>query len=247
MMNCCTDDKNAIKIAVCDDEQACIDDVCSLLKKYFPEDAAYAVSCYSSGEELIKAMEVQPADILFMDIELAKLNGIDTVRQIKKIYRGCIVFFVTAHTSYITEIFRLGSFQFLKKPINEEDFAKDIKRAVQLYRRIHSKLEVRTEGAVRHVSIGDIVYIEVYRKQVKLVLRDGEIEHYGNISAYEKRLSGYGFAKSHKSFLVNLRCVGGVEGDEIIMSDGAGRIPLSRSFRQSFITELTKSNAGKLL
>ena len=246
-MNDCTDDKNAIRVAVCDDEQACIDKVCSLITKYFPADAVCEVECYRSGEELLTAFRKQPADILFMDIELAKLNGIDAVRLIRKMRCNCIVFFVTAHSRYITEMFRLGSFQFLKKPIDEQDFAKDIKRAVNLYRHNHCKIEIKTEGAIRHVAIGDVIFIEVYRKQVKIFMRDGEIEHYGNITEYEKRLSGYGFAKSHKSFLVNLRYVSAVEGDDVMTSDGEHKIPLSRGFRQSFLTELNRYNAGKLI
>ena len=182
-----------------------------------------------------------------MDIELAQLNGIDAVRKLKKMRRGGIVFFVTAHTSYITDMFRLGSFQFLKKPIDEDDFAKDIRRAVQLYRRNHSKIEVKTDGAVRHVAIGDVVCIEVYRKQIKIYMRDGEITHYGSISDYEKRLSDYGFARCHKSFLVNLRCVSGVEGDFIVTSDAVRKIPLSRTYRAQFMSLLNRYNAGKLI
>ncbi len=246
-MNDCTDDKSVIRVAVCDDEQVCIDNVCSLLEKYFPENFACDVACYRSGEEFLHAAETHPADIIFMDIELAQLNGIETIRQLRKMRHGSIVFFVTGHTSYITEIFRLGSFQFLRKPINEEDFAKDIKRAVQLYRRNHYKLEVKTEGEVRHIAVGDIIFIEVYRKQVKIVTRDGELSHYGNISSYEKRLSGFGFVKSHKSFLVNLKYVAAVDAENIRLSCGDKVVPVSRSYRHEFMSELNRYNAGKLI
>lgn len=246
-MNEFTEDKNTIRIAVCDDEQACIDDVCFLIAKYFPEGTAHEVSCCMSGEELLEQAKDRPFDILFMDIELAQLNGIETVRKLRKMHRVGIVFFVTAHSSYITEMFRLGSFQFLKKPIDEDDFAKDIRRAVQLYRRNHSKIEVRTDGAVRHVAIGDVVCIEVYRKQIKIYMRDGEITHYGSISDYERRLAGYGFARSHKSFLVNLRYVSGVEGDFVITSEAERKIPLSRTYRAQFMSELNRYNAGKFI
>ena len=73
---------------------------------------------FFDAEKLLNFTE--KPDILFLDIEMNGINGIETGKIIKQKNPNCIIFFVTSHNNYITDIFRLDSFQFLQKPINHE-------------------------------------------------------------------------------------------------------------------------------
>lgn len=235
-----------IRIAVCDDEQPCLDELCALLQKHFPAEHPYALQTYRSAEELLCAAAEAPPDIVFMDVELPDLSGVETVARLKE-SADPIVFFVTAHNTYIQDIFRLHSFQFLPKPVDEEDFRLDLARAVRQYVRDHTRLEVRAGGAVHRLSVGDVRCIEVNRKEVRLHTAGGVLSHYGSIAAYEQKLADHPFAKPHKSYLVNLRHVSAIGADFVLLDGMAERVPLSRKFRAGFLRAFNRYGAGERL
>lgn len=236
-----------IKIAICDDEQRCIDDIKVLLEKHFPKALPFAVREYRSGEQFLKDMKDRPADIIFMDIELTDITGIDAISALKGADINPIVFFVTSHSTYIQEIFRLQSFQFLPKPIDENDFAKDIVRAANEYVRGHRKLEIKAGGIVKEIAVNDIRCIEVNRKEIKIHTAGEVLSHYGNIAFYENKLKGYPFAKPHKSYLVSLAHIAEIGGDSILLDGMTERVPLTRKFRQDFLRSFNKYVSGERL
>lgn len=236
-----------INIAICDDEQSCIDDIKVLLQKYFPKELTYFVREYRSGKQFLEHIKGCPPDIIFMDIELSDITGIEAVSVLKQTDENAIVFFVTSHSTYIQEIFRLHSFQFLPKPINEDDFAKDIVRAANEYVRGHSRLGIKVDGVVREIAVNDIRCIEVNRKEVKIHIYKAALSHYGNIAFYEKKLEGYPFAKPHKSYIVNLAHVSEIGADYVVLDGMAERVPLTRNFRADFLHAFNKYVAGEWL
>ena len=231
-----------IKIAICDDEQVCIDNIKMLLEKYFPKEFSYSLKTYVSGEELLQDVQVNYADIIFMDIELSnetsQLTGLTAIKRLKELNYSPIIFFVTSYPNYVQEMFRLYVFQFLPKPINDEDFKKDINRAVKQYIYEHQMIEVKAHGVVSQIPINSIKYIEVNQKEVKLHTKNEVISHYGNIQSYVNKLKGYSFAQSHKSFLVNLRYISGITRSNNIVLEGVKEeIPLSRGFHKPFLSQ----------
>ena len=123
----------------------------------------------------------------------------------------------------------------MPKPIKEEDFKKDIRRAVNQYVDEHKMIEVKSNGSIIQLSISSIKYIEVNQKEIKIHTISGIIVHYGNIQSYENKLTGYSFAKPHKSFLVNLRYVSKITYNFIKLIDEEEEVPLSRSYRTDFL------------
>lgn len=236
-----------IQIAICDDEQSCIDEIEALLEKHFPKTLPFAVRAYSSGERFLEELRGRPAEIIFMDIELAGITGIEAIAKLQEEGARPIVFFVTSHSTYIQEIFRLHSFQFLPKPINENDFAKDIVRAADEYVRGHRRLEIKAGGIVKEIAVNDIRCIEVNRKEIKIHTAGEVLSHYGNIAFYENKLKGYPFAKPHKSYLVSLAHIAEIGGDYVLLDGMAERVPLTRKFRQDFLRAFNKYVSGERL
>lgn len=236
-----------MKIVICDDERLWIEKLTSLLKKYLPREINYSISDFTSGEECLKMLMQSPADLLFMDIEMDGLSGIDIVRKYKSVFTESIVFFVTSHTTYFTDLFRLGSFQCLLKPIDENDFKTDLLRAVELYKLKHTKIEVKADGIARAIELGDILFIEVYKKCIRIRLNGGELTHSGNITYYENKLAGCGFIKTHKSFLVNLNHIRAVTADSVVLDIDDITLPLSRNYRDCVKQAFAKKNFGECL
>lgn len=236
-----------INISICDDDKNITDEIHNLIKKHFPKNIDYQVSIYYSGEELIEKSNDTQIDILFIDIEMGEISGIQTVKYLREYNSNCIVFFVTSYNNYITDLFRLQSFQFLQKPINEKDFVIDLNRAIEEYNKNHSFIEIKHNNTIKKVQIGEILYIEVYQKEIKIKTFDDVIYHRGKIIDYEQKLSSYHFAKSHKSFIINLKYIVEIKQNSVMLKSLSHSIPLGRKYRNLIINEYNKYNMGKCI
>lgn len=230
-----------IQILICDDEQVYIDEIEKNIKEFFPVGEEYSIDKENSGEGALSLLSGgYIPDIVFMDIEMDGVNGLDAVKEIKQTKPQCIVFFVTSHSNYIADIFRLGTFQFLQKPINVKDFEIDLNRAVQAYRNNHMKIEIKSKNEIREIEYAEIRYIEVFRHNIKVHLKGEALEQRGRISDFEKLLIGRGFVKTHKSFLVNMLYIRKITNESVILDGEEFAIPLSRNCRSSFFEEWSR-------
>ena len=236
-----------ISIAICDDEKCYVDELINLIRDNTPDNIQYNLYSFYSGEELVKAIEKDTIDILFLDIEMKEINGIEIGKIIKQNNPNCIIFFVTSHNNYITDIFRLDSFQFLQKPINKEDFKYDYDRAITKYKNDHIYLEVKVNGRTRNILLGEIKFIEVASREIKIHLKNEVVIHNGKFSLYEEKLKAFNFSKTHKSYLVNLTQIEAIENDRVYLRGIGDYIPISRNYKNDFLNEYHKYKIGRCL
>ena len=223
-----------MRFIICDDEQQCVDKIDLLLKKYIGNEI-YSVSYFTTGQELLEYSKNNSIDVAFLDIELKDSNGIEIAKQIKLTQDNCIFFFITNYISYIPEAFRLGSFQFLKKPISETDFKYDLERAICVHHSTHQKVMINSNKIKKDLRIDDIIYIEVYLKKITIHLKTGELSHSGNLNYYENKLKNYGFFKCHESFLVNLKYIEEFYGGYLKVTNKSENIPIGRKYKHTFL------------
>lgn len=236
-----------LNIAICDDEECYLNELSILINENTLSDVQYTLNTYKSGEELLKGIEKDKVDILFLDIEMNGINGIETGKIIKQNNPNCIIFFVTSHNNYITDIFRLDSFQFLQKPINKEDFKYDYDRAITKYKNDHIYLEVKVNGRTRNILLGEIKFIEVTSREIKIHLKNEVVIHNGKFSLYEEKLKAFNFSKTHKSYLVNLTQIEAIENDRVYLRGIGDYIPISRNYKNEFLNEYHKYKIGRCL
>lgn len=236
-----------LNIAICDDEECYLNELSILINENTLSDVQYTLNTYKSGEELLKGIEKDKVDILFLDIEMNGINGIETGKIIKQNNPNCIIFFVTSHNNYITDIFRLDSFQFLQKPINKEDFKYDYDRAITKYKNDHIYLEVKVNGRTRNILLGEIKFIEVASREIKIHLKNEVVIHNGKFSLYEEKLKAFNFSKTHKSYLVNLTQIEAIENDRVYLRGIGDYIPISRNYKNDFLNEYHKYKIGRCL
>lgn len=110
-----------INIAICDDNIEHI----NILEKYLFEISSVKIECdiYQSGESLIDAYKnnIERYDVVFLDMEMNELNGIETANLIREFDEHIIIIFVTSHTEYMRESFKCSPFRFLLKPVDVDE------------------------------------------------------------------------------------------------------------------------------
>lgn len=226
-----------IRFAVCDDEKCYVDEILTLIRKNIEPNLMYDIKTFYNGEELIKSLDNNIYDILFLDIEMNEISGLEVAKIIKSKCQNSIIFFITSHSNYVTDVFRLDSFQFLQKPIDYVDFKIDFVRAIKKYKKSHTCLELENNNSITKIMLGDIKYIEVISRKVYIHLINNIVIINGKLNYFEKKLKGFNFSKSNKSYLINLLYVKSLNNNNIEIKDEIVYIPLSRSYKAEFIND----------
>lgn len=206
-----------LSIAVCDDILL----ECTQLAKqirHIAKKAGWEVLLreFYTGEELLKS--TASFDILFLDIKMPGLDGMELARLLRHREETCLLIFVTAVSEYVFEAYDVEAFAYLVKPITEEQLQKVLARGIEKLRRISSEfLLVSSQHVVRKIPLHDIVYIEAMGRILKIrTLRD-TIETYGQIGQMEKRLGDKNFFRCHKGYLIHLKYVDTFDKTQIHM------------------------------
>lgn len=233
-----------MNITICDDEKVCIDVINKLLQPYI-ERENINIYTYMSGEQFFEECDAV-MDIAFLDIEMLDVTGIDIARYLKRMNENTIIFFVTSHMNYVSDTFRVGAFQFLTKPIKQEEFKYDFERAVDKYKSIHKYYTVSWRDKKTYIEFGDILYIEGYNRHLYIRTETHKYECVGSIRKEEKTFIPYGLLKCHQGFIVNINKIRNIECNEIEMINGE-KIHVSRHYRDNIMTAFNLYMAGKLL
>lgn len=180
-------------------------------------------------------------DLIFVDINMPDINGIDFVKSLSKNVK---IVFITAHSEFAYEGFQLDAADYLLKPISFTDFLKSTNKVNERYFQQNSSLPeiqqnrdylfIKSEYRVIRINFKDIKYIESNREYVKIFLDGSEpITTLMSIKKLEETLPGNMFMRVHRSFIVNLDKITVVERNRIIF-DNKVYIPISENYGEKF-------------
>ena len=203
-------------IAVVDDEKVIREDICELIEKQRPESS---VEAFSTGEELL-ASEGR-FDIVFLDIQMDGMNGIEAARSLRKRQEETVLIFITGIKEYVFDALDLYAFQYLLKPLNEKKFVEVLDRAVKEAGRKKEKRGLFIKARNLTLDQTDILYIESRGKKVEIhTARDKEsIEIYASMEELEGQL-GEGFYRCHRAYIVNMAHITEYGSDSILLTNG---------------------------
>lgn len=197
---------------------------------------------FSSGLELLKE-NVTGVDILFLDIEMEKMDGLELARAIRdqggEYQHHPIIIFITGYREYVYQVFDLQAFHYLVKPVKEEKLLEVFERAVTAAE--HDKrqsesafLNIRQGNQMRRFEVRHIVYAEGQNRKVILITQSGACSYYGRLQELEEQLSPL-FFRIHKGYLVNLDYIDGYNRNEVTLKNGEV-LPVSKYRYQNFVT-----------
>ena len=226
-----------IRCCVVDDEPLAAQLIASYVEKTPFMDL---VGVFSSAQDAIKTILDENVDIVFLDIEMPQLNGVEFARVVPA---NCRVVFTTAYDAYALQGYKVNALDYLLKPISYEDFVGAANKALQWYE-LNSQanveidrreyIMVKSEYKLVQVPIKDIVYIEGLKDYVKIYLENEQksIMTLMSMKALEKYLPTSKFLRVHRSFIVNTTKIKVVERNRIVF--GNQYIPVSESYKQAF-------------
>lgn len=212
-----------LRIAVCDDESVVLTEISERITVNMAgRHMNYTVSGFISGEELLMDISEHGIfDLIFLDIELTRINGIVTAGKIREQFPQALMIFISNYSQYYKAAFDVQPFQFLDKPINDQEFNTIFER---VYKRLteHSELLSFYYNRVHYnIHLNEILYFESNKRIVNVVCATRRYVYYGKLDEIEQRLadSSSCFLRIHKSYLVNLDYVEEYRNEKMQMTN----------------------------
>ena len=211
-----------LKIAVCDDEIKLAEIV---KEKIIQLRENSAINLFTSGEELLSYS--LDYEIIFLDIEMPKQNGMQVAKNLwERGYEGQIVF-LTSHSEFIQEAFKVKAYRYLFKPINNEQL-REVITSTEAELAENRVMITVNKDRVESIRMKDIIYLEAARNKTFLVLKNGELECNRPMKEILKMIGLSEFVQIHKSYVVSLQYIKKI-GQKSLQLDGViPELPLSR-------------------
>lgn len=214
-----------IRVAICDDEPSIGSMLERILFEYRKNNVLQLeVDVFESGEELLKSMRLYPEiiyDILFLDIELKEIDGIETGQIIRMQMKNdkTKIIFISGKDDYYREMIDLQPFAFIHKPLQEKEVIEKFGFAVCSVHKLQNWFEYQINHNNYKQDIKDIIYFVSEGRKVKMITVNKSIEFYKKLGDIEKELNEHQFFICHKSYLVNNMHIRQVHAKELVMSN----------------------------
>ncbi|MDR2506023.1 MAG: LytTR family DNA-binding domain-containing protein [Oscillospiraceae bacterium] len=235
-----------MRIAIVEDDSQARERVSAFVRQYFNEnERACDIRQFTDGDELLENYTAD-YDLIFLDIQMARLNGIAAAERIRKLDPDVFIVFITNMEHCAIKGYSVMALDFLLKPINYRVLSQLLTRAERLLREKKRRfLTLPTPKGILHFSVSDVYYIEVESHTLSVVTAQGVHTLRGTISAVEEHLADYPFFRCNNCYLVNLSQVSRIENNTVAV--GGHELAISRPRRKAFMEALTDYIAGSRL
>lgn len=241
-----------IKVLLVDDDQSCIDSLKNYLNSYsFIE----VVGEVNNAQHAVEFLRKNKVDLLFLDIEMENINGLELASHVQSLYAHMMIIFVSGHPGFALESYEVHPVDFLTKPINILRLEKALNRVKEIISvksvQKERKIGMKVAGGMRMINVGDILYIEKQGRKISVVCKSKESFYSSDsMKNLEAIFEDFDFYRSHQSFLVPLRHIKAVYPESytrsytIQLMDHKTEIPLSRNNYQELMELLQKQTHG---
>ncbi len=217
-----------LEIAICDDEPVMQKEISDHFSKYMAkrQDMDYHISSFESGNQLLGSE--QEYDLIFLDIQMEGLDGMETARRLRLQGSCSQLVFVTVLKECVFDAFEVEACDYLIKPLDTRHFRRTLDRAFRSIRlKPEEKLLVKRGNQSQVILLSDSVYCEVQGRKIYIHQKNGEvIDYYDRMENLKSHVDGR-FFQCHRSYLVNLDYVRGCEAGQVLLPEGE-KIPVSR-------------------
>ena len=237
-----------MKITVLEDEKSVSDSIVEFIRRYFREKGIGlpSISVYDNGYDLIEAYSMD-ADVLFMDIQLPDISGIDVARKIREKDKNVIIVFVTNLAQYAIKGYEVNAFDFILKPIDYQGFRMKLERILTELDHFQNNayIDLRNKEGIIRIPVDSLLYLEVISHDIVFHAINDTYTIRGALKDYTTILSDHYFLLCNKGYLVNLSHVRKIDKVFAYLSDGS-KLLISKGKRKEFLEGLNKYLGGTI-
>lgn len=240
-----------IRIAVCDDEAYVTGKIETALLSFASKILTdYTVEAFCSSEEFLRALICNEAyDLIFIDIEMGSISGIDITQHLRTVQNNfsTYIVFISSHEKYLPFLFDVTPSGFIKKPIVINDlFSKFSVLINRISQEKSSNFFSYNVGHELHKTyFSDIFYFESVKRLMKMVVQNDIILFYSTISSLVKQLNN-NFIITHRSYIVNISHVTSLAKEYLVVTNG-DKIPIGKKWRAEVHDKVTDYLGGIFL
>lgn len=218
-----------LKIAICDDERVSLQLAQEEVKRYLEtkEVVRSQIYTFSSGKELLAALEQNEFSIVLLDIDMPEMTGFEVAEQLEMLSENTNVVFISSQEHLVYESFLFQPKAFVRKRLLREEIERAMDICLKHCQREEASIYIKSAIGMEQIYIKDILYFESCKHNLSIVTIHGNYEYRGNISDREEELKPLFFLRVHIGYLVNPRYIKKLDIEEIELTDGT-RIPISR-------------------
>jgi DNA-binding LytR/AlgR family response regulator len=211
------------------------------LKEYISQvDYLHLVADCKSGAEASGLLQKDNIDLVFLDIQMPNLTGIEFVKALAE---PPLIIFTTAYPQYALEGFELNVIDYLLKPISFARFLKSVEKAQSYLKTKGNNVNITNEfffikcnGKIEKIFIADVIYIEAMANYVVIHTQQKKYITYITFSGICRRLPDNLFMRIHKSYMVAVSAIKTIDGDEVVTS--TVRLPFSKSYKEKVMNKI---------
>ena len=218
---------------IIDDEPLVADLLASYAKKTL---FLNLIGVFNSAVEGIKVIRENRVDLIFLDIQMPELSGLEFARILPKETK---IIFTTAFSQYAVDGYKANAIDYLMKPVSYDDFLAGANRALEWFRSIRQSenasddrfIFVKSEYKLVKIMFDDILYIEGLKDYVKIYLTDGRepVMSLMNMKKIEESLPRPEFMRIHRSYIVHMKKIEGIDRFRVVIGDAV--LPISDSYK----------------
>ncbi len=244
-----------IKSLIVDNDENCI----NILKKELQAFPFIKIEGeFDRAQDLVLFLQNNDIDLIFLDIEMGSIDGIEIARQIKKLNLNTLIIFVTGHPGFALEGYEVYPVDFLIKPINTLRLEKALNKVKEIkslkFNNNDYKIGINVDNGIRMINVNEILYIEKQGRRILVVCKNNEmIYSKESMKNLENIFSDFDFYRPHQSFLVPINQIKAIYPDKYTRSyvielfDSKNTIPVSRNKYSNLRELLEKKTKGLIV
>lgn len=233
------EERLCMRIAICDDESQ----ICELLqdkiqKHYFASDIDLNIRTFDSGEKVLES-DLNSIDVLFLDVDMPVIDGLETARIIRERNKDMIIIFLTAYSEFVFESFKVNAFRYLIKPVKNKELAETLEAVQKKLCEPEEYLNFQFQNEIYSIRYSDILYIEGARDKIWIYCKDRTYRWRGTVKHLNKMLKDKGFFQVHRSYIINMNKIRRYNSGSVFL-EGDREVPISKYRLDGFKEEYIK-------
>ena len=220
-----------MQIAIVDDLKSERDLLSSYISRYCQENnISLNLTKFTCGEEILAA-KATPFDIIFLDIYMPGLSGMETASEIRKLDKNCLLIFSTTSSDFAVKSFRVRAFDYLVKPYAYDQLAEIMSLAEKALHKSSRYIEVKESREMVKILIRDILYADYNNHYIQVHTKDNIIKTYLPFQSFAPSLLDYPqFLNCYRNCIINMDSVASLHDNDFVLTNGE-RIPITREKR----------------